>query len=125
MLDKLMSRALLVASFCVFSAVATAQCPEPTGCVNFVKVNGAIVEGLHHEFYPDGTWEMWSDDKGTVGWGTWDFDEENCRIDYVNLSGDGGGNQTGTYEWDDEKHEWERTAASHQGAPPLSLVPPL
>ena len=76
------------------------------------------------EFDPDGTWEMW-DDSGSVGWGVWELDQPNSTIEYINLSGDGGGRQSGTYEWDPENGEWERTWASHPKAPPMSLIPPL
>lgn len=124
MFRKLIPPALLVAGISLLSSAARAQCPEPTGVVNFVEINGEIVEGLEHEFFEDGWWEMWRNGE-PVGWGTWELDPATCRIKYVNFSDDGGGNQEGTYEWNDDDKKWVRIHASHPGAPPLALVPPL
>ena len=129
---------LAVASLLMVS-VATAQTPppapnpaptpppihDPTGCANFVEVRGKILEGWGHEFFEDGWWEMWDDKGDLVGWGTWEQDPETGKIDYENLSGDGGGGQTGSYEWDSSEGVWDRTEASHPQAPPMRLVPPL
>lgn len=130
---KLSSLALLGLLLSMLTAGLRAQvppappepsCPCPTGTVNAVRINGNIMEGMQHMFFDDGTWAMWTSDR-LVGWGTWEFGSAPCTIDYVNRSLDGGGNQTGTFTWDDTSHEWQRTAASHPDAPPMSLVPPL
>ena len=99
--------------------------PTPTGVVNQVEVRGTVLEDWGHEFFEDGTWEMWKANGELVGWGTWEQDPATGEIHYLNESGDGGGNQTGTYEWDSSSAAWDRTAASHPDAPKLRLLPPL
>ncbi len=117
-MHKLIKLFLLQATALLVAGSLTAQTPpprslvhDPTGVVNQVEVDGTVLRGYGHEFYSDGTWEMWDSD-GLVGYGTWEQDLETGYIHYVNESGDGGGGQTGKYERDGTV--WERT----EGIPP-------
>ncbi len=124
------ARALRGAVLLLLTVPAIAQvppepppCPDPTLVVHLVELKGVVQDGECFQFFEDGTWANWDDDQ-VYGWGTYEWNPVAGTIDYVNLSGDGGGNQTGTYTWDPDEHVWERTASSHPNAPPMSLLPP-
>lgn len=107
------------------TAVAQRRPEDPCSRVWLVEVNGVMNHNELYIFEPDrsgdGTWGTWQNFEGNrvYGWGYYYWDPVSGTIEYINLSGDGGGNQTGQYTWDGEKYV--RTKASHPEAPPMAL----
>lgn len=91
--------------------------PDPAGGSFDVEINGQP-SPADMFFMDNGTWVMVANGN-VVGWGVYTFD--GTVIEYLNLSPDGGGGQSGVYSWTGDK--WRRTWTSHPKAPPLSLVP--
>lgn len=105
-------------------AVDLAAMNDPSGIPMAVRRNGELTEWTI-QFESDGTWQLWDGAGEVLGFGIWEYDAQNEEIHYENLSGDGGGNQTGTYSWNTSTGEWDRSQASHPNAPKMSLIPPL
>ncbi len=115
------SAAVLLIAGSVLAQPEPGPGPDPTGVVNTVEINGNVTE-YSHQFFVNGYWSMWGEDGKLIGFGCLE-QQAAGSIDYENHSGDGGGGQTGTYEWDGTA--WNRTSSSHPDAPPLRLLPPV
>lgn len=108
------------------TAIAQRHPDDPCSRIWLVELDGVLNHNELYIFEPDpsgdGTWGTWHNFEGnrTYGWGIYFWDPASGTIEYINLSEDGGGNQTGVYTWDGRKYV--RTKASHPEAPPMALL---
>ena len=120
---------MLALALLLFAPKATAQnSPDPASLPWGVELDGVLQPGEVFLFHPDSPWSSsgtWINLNATTtfGWGTYDWHPLTGTIDYVNQSGDGGGIQTGEYEWSLDRYE--RLWSSHPQAKPMSLLPPV
>lgn len=115
----------MLAALSLGSTATAQQSPDPSTRAWTVELNGVLNQNEFFLFTPDrsgdGTWGTWENFEGNrrYGWGYYFWDPTTGTIEYINLSGDGGGNQTGTYTWDGTSYV--RTRASHPAAPRMVL----
>lgn len=126
MRNRLASLILAVAAALSFTHSVVAQgSVDPGSRAWQVEVNGVTSETEVMLYDPDpsgdGTWGTWHNFDGnhTYGYGVYFWDPLEGTIEYINQSNEGGGNQTGKYQWDDGKYV--RVEASHPKAPDIVL----
>ena len=126
MIHRLLSLTVLTTALFALAAPAHAQQPvDPSSKSWQVELKGVVQPGESFDFFPNapgsnqGTW-INADDDNVWGWGLYTWDPVSGILEYINLSGDGGGYQTGVYSWTGKSYR--RTWASHPQAPPMSLL---